>query len=146
MKLHGYFTGRIASAVGSRGLLLMALFGAGCIGSLPATTQTGKVQEVVIGTSVSPSEMTLALGDEVRWVNRQGGPVSIVFLTPIQEQVNCERGFGLAGVTNATWLAPNKGISLCFAAPGTIRYTIHLDTPTPAGEFNILGILHIEKT
>lgn len=126
-------------------VLLVASFEVSCIGRLPATTQTGKVEEIVIGTVMAPSEVTLAPGDEVRWVNRQQGPVSIVFLQPIQEQVSCERGFGLAGVANARRLGPNKGISLCFLTPGTVRYSVHLDTPTITGEFNIPGVIHIEK-
>ena len=135
----------ITSIISRLVVLVVALLEVGCIGGLPATTQTGKVEEIVIGTAVAPSELTLAPGDEVRWVNRQQGPVSIIFLVPIQEQVSCERGFGLSGVANARRLAPNKGISLCFAMPGTVRYTVHLDTPTTTGEFNIMGVIHIEK-
>ena len=145
MKFNSSFSGRVASTIGSVSLVIMALLEVRCIGSLPATTQTGKVQEIVIGAAVAPSEVTLAPGDEVRWVNRQNGPISIVFLNPIQEQVTCERGFGLAGVVNATQLAPNKAISLCFATPGTVRYTVHLDTPTTTGQFNVLGVVHIEQ-
>ena len=136
--------GRIHAIVSSVGVFLIALLELNCTG-LPTVTQTGKVQEIVIGTVVAPSDVTLAPGDEVRWVNRQNGPISIVFLNPIQEQVSCERGFGLAGVVNATQLAPNKGISLCFATPGTVRYTVHLDTPTTTGQFNVLGVVHIEQ-
>ena len=136
---------QITSLISSLAVLVAASLEAGCIGSLPGATQTGKVEEIIIGTAVAPSEVTLAPGDEVRWVNRQQGPVSIIFLQPIQEQVSCERGFGLAGVANATRLAPNKGISLCFAVPGTVRYTVHLDTPTITGEFNLSGIIHIDK-
>jgi plastocyanin len=144
MKFSCLAYGPMTPIMGSVGLFAMALLVIGC-GRLPATTQTGKVEEIVIGAAMAPSEVTLAPGDEVRWVNRQQGPVSIIFLEPIQEQVSCERGFGLAGVANATRLAPNKGISLCFAMPGTVRYTVHLDTPTTTGEFNILGVIHIEK-
>ena len=144
MNLHGSFDGRLGPAVFSVGLLAMAVLEVAC-GSLPATTQTGKVQEIVIGAAVAPSEVTLAPGDEVRWVNRQHGPVSIVFLNSIQEQVTCQRGFGLAGVANARQLAPNKAISLCFATPGTVRYTVHLDTPTATGEFNLVGVVHIQQ-
>ena len=97
MNLHGSFDDRLGPAVFSVGLLAMAVLEVAC-GSLPGTTQTGKVQEIVIGAAVAPSEVTLAPGDEVRWVNRQHGPVSIVFLNSIQEQVTCQRGFGLAGV------------------------------------------------
>lgn len=136
---------RLTAIVSSFGVLVVAFLEVDCTGNLPSVTQTGKVQEVVIGTVVDPSELTLAPGDEVRWVNRQQGPVDIVFLNPIQEQVNCNRGFGFAGVANGARLAPNKGISLCFAVPGTVRYTVHLDTPTSTGQFNILGVLHIEK-
>jgi hypothetical protein len=135
----------VTSIITSLAVLVVTSLEIGCMSRLPSTSQTGKVEEIVIGTAVAPPELTLALGDEVRWVNRQQGPVSIIFLEPIQEQVSCERGFGVAGVANATRLAPNKGISLCFAMPGTVRYTVHLDTPTTAGEFNLLGVLHIEK-
>lgn len=145
MTLNRFPYGHITSIMSRLIVLVVAPLEVGCIGGLPATTQTGKVEEIVIGTAVAPSELTLAPGDEVRWVNRRQGPVSIIFLEPIQEQVSCERGFGLAGVANARRLAPNKGISLCFAMPGTVRYTVHLDTPTTTGEFNIMGVIHIEK-
>ncbi len=140
-----FIGGHVTSIISSLAVPLIASLEVGCIGSLPTTTQTGKVEEIVIGTGVAPSEVTLAPGDEVRWVNRQRGPVSIIFLEPIQGLVSCERGFGLAGVANATQLAPNKGVGLCFAMPGTVRYTVHLDTPTTTGEFNIPGVIHIEK-
>lgn len=137
--------GPITSIVRGVAVLLSAWVEMSCMGGLPAATQTGKVEEIVIGTTMAPSEVTLAPGDEVRWVNRQQGPVSIVFLQPIQEQVSCGRGFGLAGVVNASRIEPNTGISLCFSTPGTVRYTVHLDTPTTAGSFNIPGIIHVEK-
>jgi plastocyanin len=145
MKLNRLPSGHIPSILSSLAVLLVGSLEVGCMGSLPGATQTGKVEEIVIGRAAAPSEVTLAPGDEVRWVNRQQGPVSIIFLEPIQEQVSCERGFGLAGVANATQIAPNKGISLCFAMPGTVRYTVHLNTPTTTGEFNIPGVIHIEK-
>jgi plastocyanin len=145
MTLNRLACGHVSRITSSLAVLLIASLEASCIGGLPATSQTGKVEEIVIGAVVAPSEVTLAPGDEIRWVNRQQGPVSIIFLEPIQEQVSCERGFGLAGVANATRLAPNKGISLCFAMPGTIRYTVHLDTPTSTGEFNIPGVIHVEE-
>ena len=140
-----FMYGHITSFLSGLAMLVFAFIEGGCIGSLPGATQTGKVEEIIIGTVMAPSEVTLAPGDEVRWINRQQGPVSIIFLQPIQEQVSCERGFGLAGVANATRLAPNKGISLCFATPGTVRYTVHLDTPTTTGEFNLSGVIHVDK-
>lgn len=145
MTLNRLACAHVLTIISSLAVLLVASLEASCMGSLPATSQTGKVEEIVIGTAMTPSEVTLSPGDEVRWVNRQQGPVSIIFLEPIQEQVSCERGFGLAGVVNAMRLAPNKGISLCFAMPGTVRYTVHLDTPTTTGEFNIQGVIHVEK-
>lgn len=145
MKCHHLTYGRLTCMINGLAVLIVASLEVGCMGRLPGTTQTGKVEEIVIGAAVTPSEVTLAPGDEVRWVNRQQGPVSIIFLESIQEQVSCERGFGLAGVANATQLGPHKGISLCFSTPGTVHYTVHLDTPTTRGEFNIPGIIHIEK-
>ena len=145
MKWNHQCSNRVISAIGTTCLIVLSVLGTGCLG-LPAASHTGKVQEIIIGTVVAPSEVTLAPGDEVRWINRQDGPVSIVFLNPIQDQVNCERGFGLAGVANAAKLLPNKEISLCFTSSGTVRYSVHLDTPTPTGQVNVLGVLHIEKS
>lgn len=132
----------ISIAVGV-GMVVVAFITLNC-SSLPAMTQTGKVEEIVIGAAVVPLEVTLSPGDEVRWVNRQDGPVQIVFLDPIQEQVTCGRGFGLAGVTNAVWLSPDKGVSVCFAGPTVIRYTVRLDTPTLTGQIHILGVVQIQ--
>jgi hypothetical protein len=42
-------------------------------------------------------------------------------------------------------LAPNRAISLCFATPGHVRYTVHLDAPTPTGQFTVQGVVHIEQ-
>ena len=136
---------RRPSVTTSVGILVAALVTPGCIGGLPSSSRTGKVQDIVIGSTVTPSEVTLAPGDEVRWTNRHGAPVGLVFLNSIQEQVTCERGFGLGGVANAAQLDRNKAISLCFATPGHVRYTVHLDAPTPTGQFNIQGVVHIKQ-
>jgi plastocyanin len=136
---------RRQSATTSVSILVAAMLVVGCIGGLPSSSQNGRVQDIVIGYTVTPSEITLAPGDEVRWTNRQGAPVDIVFLNSVQEQTTCGRGFGLGGVANGVRLAPNRAISLCFATPGHVRYTVHLDTPTPTGQFNVQGVVHIEQ-
>lgn len=133
----------VTSALASLGVVISALLAISCVDNLPSTSRTGSVQKVLIGTALSPPQVTLVPGDEVRWVNKQDGPVMIVFLTPIEEQLTCGRGFGLGGVTNAARLAPNKSLSLCFAAPGRVRYTVHLNTPTVTGEWNFLGIVDV---
>ena len=133
------------SVTTSISILVAAMLAVGCMWGLPSSSQSGKVQDIVIGSTVTPLEITLAPGDEVRWTNRQEAPVDIVFLNAVQEQVTCGRGFGLGGVANGVRLAPNRAISLCFATPGHVRYTVHLDTPTPTGQFNVQGIVHIEQ-
>jgi len=136
---------RRQSATTCVSILVAAMLVVGCIGGLPSSSQNGRVQDIVIGYTVTPSEITLAPGDEVRWTNRQGAPVDIVFLNSVQEQTTCGRGFGLGGVANGVRLAPNRAISLCFATPGHVRYTVHLDVPTPTGQFNVQGVVHIKQ-
>ncbi len=61
------------SVTTSISILVAAMLAVGCMWGLPSSSQSGKVQDIVIGSTVTPSEITLAPGDEVRWTNRQRG-------------------------------------------------------------------------
>jgi hypothetical protein len=60
MALNRLSCSHITSIISRLVVLVVASLEVGCIGGLPATTQTGKVEEIVIGTAVAPSELTLA--------------------------------------------------------------------------------------
>jgi hypothetical protein len=112
---------------------------------MPTSSSTGEVHEIVFAQPLRSLELTVQMGDEVRWVNELEGEVHIVFLDPIDDKVDCQRGFGLIDVTNATILSPRNSASLCFSKPGSVRYTVRMDQPPANGEMNALGIIRIEQ-
>lgn len=125
-------------------VLIMILFLTAC-SSLPNATRTGTVKEILIAEDLSPLQATVRTGDEIRWINQREGHVQIVFLDPIEDRIACYRGFGFGGVANATRLAPNNSISLCFSMPGPVQYIIRMDTMLPTGELNVRGVIQVEK-
>ena len=86
-------------------------------------------------------------GDEIRWINRRQADARLVFIDPIEDQVNCRRGFGgLFESENSVRLAPNDSASLCIAKPGSIRYVVRAETTAPTGEANLAGAVHIHQS
>jgi len=115
-----------------------------CAG-MPVSTQTGVVQDVVIGKSTLRLDVTVRQDDEIRWVNERDGAIQIVFLDSLEGKVNCKRGFGLIDVSKVTTLKPQESVSLCFSEPGSFRYTVRLDRAMPTGWLNALGRLVVER-
>ena len=121
----------------------MAISLAAC-STMPVMTRTGSVQEIVIGLSSLHLNVAVHKDDEVRWVNERDGAIEIIFLDPLEGKVNCKRGFGLLDIVNATTLKPQKSVSLCFAEPGSWRYTVRLDRAVPTGWLNAPGRIVVE--
>lgn len=139
------YTSMIHSAgrVRSMAFLPIAVAMIGCT-RLAGGSLTGTVEEIVIEDGLSATEVNVRPGDEIRLINRHGGPVHVVFLDQIDERVTCTRGFGLVRVANGKQLKPNQSISLCFGTPGTVRYTVRLDRATTTGAINVPGTIRIE--
>ena len=124
-------------------LLIALAVSAAC--SMPAVTRTGQVQNVLIRETLEPAEVTAKTGDEIRWVNRRRADARVVFIDPIEDRVNCRRGFeGLPRSETNVKLDPDESASLCFAKPGLIRYVVRAQTDAPTGEANLPGTLRIE--
>jgi plastocyanin len=125
--------------------LAFALVLVGGCSQLPTTSRTGQVVEVAIADGLSPAEVVVAPGDEVRWVNRQRGTAELVFLDSIHSQLSCAYGFGMAGVVNRTKVQPNRHFSLCFSTAGKIQYVVRLEVPTRTGQSNFRGQVLIKS-
>lgn len=101
------------------------LYMVGCQ-SLPSAPRSGEVKEIVIGENLSPAELRVNTGDEVRWTNKHMVPVRIEFLEPVEGKLSCHNNFG--GVMtgrNAVTLGPNESASLCFREPVDSKYVVH---------------------
>ncbi len=100
------------------------LYMVGCQ-SLPSAPRSGEMKEIVIGEILSPAELRVNTGDEVRWTNNSMVPVRIEFLESVDDKLSCHNNFGgvLAG-RNAATLGPNESASLCFREQVDSKYVV----------------------
>ena len=118
------------SLIALTGLLLMT----GCAG-LAHTTRTAVIHEVKFEENLVPADLTVRVGDEVRWVNHRTLPVRIDIPGMNREMLSCERDFsnfiGLVGETAE--LSPSKSVSLCFSKGMVISYNARMKSAVPGG-------------
>jgi plastocyanin len=107
---------------------------------LPNFTRTGAIHDIRIGESITPSIIEVKPGDEVRWINTLSASGRIVFTEKLRDRVSCQKNF--SGVDSAK-LDANDSLSLCFASPGTYKYTARMDSPLPGGEKNLSGMVRV---
>lgn len=93
--------------------------------SLPSGLRSGEMKEIFVGENLSPAELSVNTGDEVRWTNNSMVPVRIEFLESVDGKLSCHNNFGgvLAG-RNAATLGPNESASLCFREPIDSKYVV----------------------
>jgi plastocyanin len=110
---------------------------------LAKSTRTGKIHDIKIGETISPKEIQVSQGDEIRWINMRNGVVKVVFIDTLKDRVSCQNNFGgtasmFSSNTNTkeyeTKIGPNDHASLCLSSPGTYTYTARMEDTTPGGE------------
>jgi plastocyanin len=92
----------------------------------PSTVHT--VHYVRIDQVVSPWELTVNVGDEIRWVNLTPSTVT-VFLGADIPRVSCQSG--LRETYSVTKIQPDDYASLCLAQPGLFGYAVTVETSDP---------------
>jgi len=133
------------------GFSLLMLTGCQTIGgeSMPTLTRTGEVKDVIIRDVVEPSSVTVIPGDEIRWINKRQGAVRVIFLTPMTENLACQRhfggmmGFGTKRNEYSAKLGPNKTASVCFREAGEVKYVVRAESSGSSGEQNLAGTISI---
>jgi plastocyanin len=121
-------------------LLASLLAAAGCA-TVAETTRTGSIHDVTFDEGMTPINLRVQPGDEVRWVNQRTSPVTVEFLAGALDTVTCEIGFSTRGLRNlrgklqeSTTIAPNETASLCFSNAGTITYNARMDSAVAGGQ------------
>lgn len=107
--------------------------------TLPTVTRTGEVKNVLIREELSPEDLSVRPGDEIRWVNGRQGNVRVIFLNPIDDKMSCKEKFS----GSEAKLKPHQSASVCFAKEGFYRYTVRMDTALPVGELNASGVVRV---
>ncbi len=133
------------------GSALLMLAGCQTIGgeSMPTVTRTGEVKDVIIRENVDPTAVTANPGDEIRFINKRQADVRVIFLSPITENLACQRnfgglmGFGTKRNEYAASLGTNKSASVCFRDPGEVKYVVRAESGDVIGEQNLAGSIFI---
>ncbi len=129
----------------ARGLLLILaalLLAEGC-SSLPTGTLTGKVHEVLIQEGeITPRDVKVRPGDEVRFVNLRLKPVWVFFFRDTPDELACQRGFSYFwGTEESAKIRPNESASLCFSKPAPVGFSVQMEQTFRGGDE--LGALKI---
>jgi len=123
----------------------------GCA-SIAETSRTGGIQEVRLAERLTPTDVQVEPGDEIRWINERSSAVTIEFLDGALESVSCERGFSDRTFSNVlgqrrevATIKPHGSASLCFTAVGTTNYNARMESPVAGGQIIDAGIIRVGR-
>lgn len=127
------------------GIGLAALMFMGGCESTPTVTRTGDVKDIIIGDSLSATEVSVNPGDEVRWINKRTAPVRVVFLDPlVNDKLSCKNNLGgWMSRSDTAQLATNETASACFREVGQFQYTVRMNSGLTTGEINVPGLIRV---
>ena len=125
------------------GLIMMLV---GCA-SLPQTTRTGEIHQIGIEQDLSPVEITVKVGEEVRWVNSRSMDSRIDFLPATLKNLSCQKGFRdfMGRMQESVSLKPNESASLCFSMAMEVKYNVRMDAGVPGREKTVSGMIRVTE-
>jgi plastocyanin len=114
-------------------------------GGIADSTRTGVIHDVRFEERMTPVNLRVQPGDEVRWVNQRSTPVTVEFLGDALDDVTCQSGFSnlLRRQQESATIRPNDSASLCFGRVGTITYNARMDSPVAGGQTIESGTIRV---
>lgn len=139
-------------AKAKRLMVWMALLGTtGCAAiagtsGIANSTRTGVVHDVTFEERMTPTDLWVQPGDEVRWINERKTPVVVQFLKDALDDVPCQSGFSslLLRQQESATIEPNETASLCFGTVGTVTYNARMDSDV-AGQTIESGTIRVRR-
>ena len=103
--------------------------------SLPEISRTQAVHDVKIEMQLSSDDLTVASGDEVRWVNLRKEWIFVQIPLLDADDLRCQSGFSdwRGRMQESVKVGPNETVSLCFKGKGEVRYNIRAQTAAGGG-------------
>ncbi|MEZ4282340.1 MAG: hypothetical protein R3F21_22270 [Myxococcota bacterium] len=132
-----------------RGVLVVAVgWTLSACASLPEISRTQEVHDVKVEEGVSPAELYVDPGDEVRWVNLRKEVIFVQIADLQKDDLACQRGFGnwRGALIESIEVEPNQTVSLCFKKPGQVRYNVRAETAVGGGDAVFPGLLRIGES
>jgi plastocyanin len=113
--------------------------------SISDTTRTGTIHTVNFEEHMTPSNLRVQPGDEVRWVNQRSTAVTVEFLGEALDDVTCQTGFSslLRRQQETATIKPNESASLCFGKVGTVTYNARMESPVAGGQMIESGTIRV---
>jgi plastocyanin len=113
--------------------------------SIADTTRTGTIHTVRFEERMTPANLRVQPGDEVRWVNQRSTPVTVEFLGDALDDATCQRGFSslLRRQQETATIKPNESASLCFGRVGTVTYNARMESPVAGGQMIESGTIRV---
>lgn len=114
--------------------------------ALPAPPPDSEVRYVRIEERVTPRDLYVYVGEEVRWQNLRPTPIKIGLLgNKVFDRTTCAQGFTRLGrLEDFVTIEPGEYVSLCFSKTGIIRYNIWLEPANPRGPISRTGRVHVD--
>lgn len=112
---------------------------------IASTSRTGAVHDVKFEEHMTPANLRVQPGDEVRWVNQRSTPVTVEFLGAALDDVTCQVGFSslLRRQQESAEISPNETASLCFGRVGTVTYNARVESPVAGGQLIESGTIRV---
>jgi plastocyanin len=125
-------------------VVMLLLFAVGCAG-LSKISRTGAIHEVRIEDTLSKPNLTVQVGDEIRWVNVRTEPVSIEFTPESVQSLSCNRGFSniFGSPKDEAEVNPGESVSLCFSKNGVYKYNVRMTAAVPGGKIIVSGVINV---
>ena len=111
--------------------------------AIPETSRTANVHTIKVDlTEVSPSDVTVGVGDEVMFINDRTQPVRIILIEG-GKRVACQRGFS-GNIDQEAEIAAGKSASFCFDRPGTVKYMARSKGNVEGGEIVLPAQIQVQ--
>jgi plastocyanin len=112
--------------------------------AVPETSRTANVHSVIVNfAEVSPSDVTVGVGDEVLFINDRTQPVRIILIDG-GKSVACQRGFS-GIIDQEAEIAAGRSASFCFDRPGTVKYMARSKGSVEGAEIVLPAQIHVQS-
>lgn len=126
-------------------ILGAALLGTAACTGVSGTSRTGAVHDVTFEERMTPANLRVQPGDEIRWVNQRTMAVTVEFLGDALDEVTCREGFSslIGRRQDEATIKPNESASLCFSTAGTVTYNARMDSAVAGGQMIESGTIRV---
>src|SRR5690606_4133434 len=113
--------------------------------SISDTSRTGAIHTVNFEERMTPTNLRVQPGDEVRWVNQRSTAVTVEFWGDALADVTCQTGFSslLRRQQETATSKPSEGASICCAKVGTVTYIGRRGSPVAGGQMIESGTMRV---